>query len=231
MQNIKEFQQVQTMFLLQENLNSIVDPNWKDNSHDWLRAAWVECAELVDHVGYKWWKQHSFNLPQAQIECLDIIHFILSKYIEDQYLGLRLNAAQDFYQHFYLHPSPLSPSPLSTHSILLSTESFVLSLLQRDPSYLSLLASLCTHLNLSHDSIFKMYVSKNVLNLFRQHHGYKSGSYIKLWPSPLLPHSFLEDNVFLEMYLADPSTQQLFVDSPHLIFQYLYDKLQHDYPS
>ena len=29
--------------------------------------------------------------------------------------------------------------------------------------------------------IYKLYVAKNVLNSFRQHNGYKSGEYIKIW--------------------------------------------------
>jgi len=36
--------------------------------------------------------------------------------------------------------------------------------------------------------LYKRYVVKNQLNTFRQHHGYKDGSYIKLWDR-------VEDNV------------------------------------
>jgi hypothetical protein len=31
------------------------------------------------------------------------------------------------------------------------------------------------------DQLYRMYVGKNVLNFFRQDHGYKDGSYIKVW--------------------------------------------------
>ena len=31
------------------------------------------------------------------------------------------------------------------------------------------------------DQLFRTYVGKNVLNFFRQDHGYKSGEYQKLW--------------------------------------------------
>ena len=34
---------------------------------------------------------------------------------------------------------------------------------------------------MSFDDLFKQYVGKNVLNFFRQDHGYKDGSYIKIW--------------------------------------------------
>jgi hypothetical protein len=31
------------------------------------------------------------------------------------------------------------------------------------------------------DQLYRIYVGKNVLNFFRQDHGYKDGSYIKVW--------------------------------------------------
>ena len=31
------------------------------------------------------------------------------------------------------------------------------------------------------EQLYRMYVGKNVLNFFRQDHGYKEGSYIKIW--------------------------------------------------
>ena len=35
--------------------------------------------------------------------------------------------------------------------------------------------------DMSWDELFAQYVSKNVLNFFRQDHGYKDGSYQKVW--------------------------------------------------
>jgi hypothetical protein len=35
--------------------------------------------------------------------------------------------------------------------------------------------------DLSFEQLYRMYVGKNVLNFFRQDHGYKDGSYIKIW--------------------------------------------------
>jgi len=36
-------------------------------------------------------------------------------------------------------------------------------------------------LKMDFDELFKSYVGKNVLNVFRQDHGYKQGSYLKVW--------------------------------------------------
>ena len=37
------------------------------------------------------------------------------------------------------------------------------------------------HFLSSFDELFRHYVGKNVLNFFRQDHGYKTGEYIKIW--------------------------------------------------
>ena len=36
-------------------------------------------------------------------------------------------------------------------------------------------------LPLTFDELFEIYVGKNVLNAFRQRHGYKEGGYVKVW--------------------------------------------------
>ena len=38
-------------------------------------------------------------------------------------------------------------------------------------------------MNMDLDELFRQYVGKNTLNFFRQDHGYKEGSYIKIWNS------------------------------------------------
>ena len=44
------------------------------------------------------------------------------------------------------------------------------------------------------DALYKLYVGKNILNKFRQDHGYKDGSYIKIWNGE-------EDNVTMQSIL------------------------------
>jgi hypothetical protein len=60
------------------------------------------------------------------------------------------------------------------------------------------------------DELFRQYVGKNTLNFFRQDHGYKEGSYIKMWHGE-------EDNEVLANLVttldtsADDFQQQLYV--------------------
>ena len=41
------------------------------------------------------------------------------------------------------------------------------------------------------ETLYRLYVGKNILNQFRQDHGYKEGSYIKVWNGE-------EDNVVMK---------------------------------
>ena len=46
------------------------------------RAIWIEAAEMMDHIHYKWWKSGEMDLEQVQLELVDIFHFALSDMLE-----------------------------------------------------------------------------------------------------------------------------------------------------
>ena len=64
------------------------------------------------------------------------------------------------------------------------------------------------------DSLYKLYIGKNILNQFRQDHGYKEGSYIKEWNGE-------EDNVTM---------QRILDHTPQISPEELYRKLEEAYP-
>src|SRR5690606_27137826 len=70
--------QIQIMQKLQDGVNSKVTPNWREQGYEWYRAIWVECAELMDHYGWKWWKKQTPDTEQVALELIDIWHFGLS---------------------------------------------------------------------------------------------------------------------------------------------------------
>ena len=57
---------------------------------------------------------------------------------------------------------------------------------------------LCEKLGLGFDELYSLYIGKNILNIFRQDHGYKDGTYIKVWNGK-------EDNVVMQEILANNS--------------------------
>ena len=71
-------QQIKIMLELQDAMNTKVNSNWKQQGYEWYRAIWVECAELMDHYGWKWWKKQSPDTEQVALELIDIWHFGLS---------------------------------------------------------------------------------------------------------------------------------------------------------
>jgi ABC-type hemin transport system ATPase subunit len=76
-----------------------------------------------------------------------------------------------------------------------------------------------TSCEMSWNDAYTQYVSKNVLNIFRQRHGYKEGTYIKIWNGE-------EDNVVLARLLSqlDPARED-FADQLHRELEQAYSRL------
>ena len=55
-----------TMLDMQHRMNSRVHEDWINQNFEWYRAAWIECGELIEHYGYKWWKKQQPDLAQVQ---------------------------------------------------------------------------------------------------------------------------------------------------------------------
>ena len=67
------------MAAMQEEHNKQVHPDWRENGYAYYRAIWVECAEMLDHFGWKWWKKQDADIDQVKLELVDIWHFGLSE--------------------------------------------------------------------------------------------------------------------------------------------------------
>ena len=53
------------MLQMQHRMNSRVHEDWINQGFEWYRAAWIECGELMDHVGYKWWKKQTLTWSRS----------------------------------------------------------------------------------------------------------------------------------------------------------------------
>lgn len=172
-----------TMLDLQNRMNTRVHPQWIEQGYEWYRAAWIECAELMDHYGYKWWKQQQHDLEQVQLEVIDIWHFGMSALFVP---GKSTSAIADEIVAALQSADKLDDHP----GVLLATEALAGHALHSKSFSVPLFWQLMRAAELDFDSLFRRYVGKNVLNFFRQDHGYKDGSYIKVWDGE-------EDNVHL----------------------------------
>jgi dimeric dUTPase (all-alpha-NTP-PPase superfamily) len=163
--------QILTMLQLQDSMNTRVNATWRLQGYDWYRAIWVECAELMDHYGWKWWKKQQPDWEQVKLELIDIWHFglsdLLMQHEDADALAEKLATA--------LRESYVA------QDFRVALENFVQSTLNMRAFDLAGFAHLMVAAELTFDDLYRGYVGKNVLNFFRQDHGYQDGSYIKNW--------------------------------------------------
>lgn len=189
-----------SMLLLQQQLNDSTNGiGWEKGMTkegkriNWRRCIYMESAEMIDSFGWKHWKSitQPTDYANLQIEIVDVWHFILSLVIEDgihrenqthEEMATWMAATKGF--------EMLSNQPMSSfapdEALMLKIEMLMrrslepaidgdLEKMVDDFFRLSVMGSL----NL--DELYRLYVGKNILNQFRQDHGYKEGNYIKLW--------------------------------------------------
>ena len=164
-------QQLIAMLKLQEAMNSKVHPQWRKQDFAWYRAIWVECAELLDHHGWKWWKRQNPDIDQIVLELVDIWHFGLSA------LLVETDSLEAIAERI---ESDLS-SPKDNADFTLDLEAFTLYTLNHKQFDCIRFKRLMDGVEMDFASLYTGYVGKNVLNFFRQDHGYKDGIYHKLW--------------------------------------------------
>ncbi|HNI38474.1 MAG TPA: dUTP diphosphatase [Pseudomonadales bacterium] len=185
--------QILTMLALQDSMNCKVHPQWREQGYEWHRAIWVECAELMDHYGWKWWKKQQPDFEQVQLELIDIFHFGLSSLLAKNYPVEQLGAELE---------TALRVS-CEKKEFRLALEDFVQLTLNQRAFNVDAFVQLMASADLDFDALYRGYVGKNVLNFFRQDNGYKDGSYIKNWAGR-------EDNEHLVELMAslDANSQQ-----------------------
>ena len=162
--------QIESMLELQEAMNAKVHPQWRTQGFEWYRAIWVECAELMEHYGWKWWKKQSADMEQVKLELIDIWHFGLSQLIES---GIDAELiAIDFQSQYHVQ---------SNLEFKKSVEAFASHTLSEQEFSVPLFARMLIAIDMSFTDLYTGYIGKNVLNFFRQDHGYKEGTYKKIW--------------------------------------------------
>lgn len=160
------------MLQLQNRMNSKVHPQWVSQGYAWYRAVWIECAELMDHQGYKWWKKQHADLRQVQLEVVDIWHFGMSARFSP---GADIEVLADEIM------AELRERRAGEGDVLQATEALAGFCLANKAFSVALFWDLLEAAGLDFDQLYKQYIGKNVLNFFRQDNGYKVGTYLKTW--------------------------------------------------
>jgi len=208
-QTTRAIAMLHTMAEMQRSHNEQVHPQWETQGYAYYRAIWVECAEMLDHYGWKWWKKQSADVPQVKLELVDIWHFALSELMRAGTLRDEMAQALSELE------VEVSPDP---EDFRCAIEALAADTLQSQSFTLEPFLQAMRTLSMEYEELFSMYIGKNVLNRFRQDHGYKTGEYRKLWAGR-------EDNEHLVELLADLSINGSNAsDLPNLLYAALSER-------
>jgi len=218
------------MLQLQQQLNDATNgEGWEKGMTkngkiiDWKRCTYLECAELIESYPWKHWKNIDAkpNYANIKIEAVDTWHFIMSQALED-YKMKNLGSIEDLAKNIntlsnFSNFTADITSTTKNHYEQIEVVEVLMKTLFCDESTERLMetfidVAVVSGLNL--DTLYKLYVGKNILNKFRQDHGYKDGSYIKIWNGE-------EDNVTMQGILED---------NENITPEKLYESLEKAYP-
>jgi len=218
------------MLALQQELNDATNgKGWEsgitknDKIIDWRRCIYLEAAELIESYPWKHWKNIDAqpDYDNIKIEAVDIWHFVMSEalriYSVEDKGGISSLAMSITKQANY---DDFSKEVITEHGNhydeITKCEEFMRSLFCQEPIEILIdkffILAKVSGLNL--DTLYTLYIGKNILNQFRQQHGYKDGSYIKIWNDR-------EDNVVMQEILERDSEV-----SPEILLE----KLEKAYP-
>ena len=187
------------MLSLQAEINQKIDADWVAARHPYLRAVMIEGAEAIEHHGWKWWKRQDRDLAQLQMELVDIWHFLLSEFLLreggdlERALRALLGAADASAAGVVAFDGAARRLDGMT---LLEKLELLIGLSAGRRIDLALFGAIMGDCGMDWPGLYRRYVGKNVLNLFRQDHGYKEGRYRKIWAGR-------EDNEWLAEILRE----------------------------
>jgi len=167
---------------------------------NWRRCIYMECAEMIDSFSWKHWKSldQEADWDNLQIEVVDVWHFIISLAIEDyaknfkggiEDLAIDISSLSAF-SRIDTESNSFAPQ----EDVIVTVENIMRLALQEKLVLNEILEeffNLVVMSGLDLQSLYRLYVGKNILNQFRQDNGYKDGTYVKIWNGE-------EDNVVMK---------------------------------
>ncbi len=222
---------IKQMLQLQQQLNDATSGKGWENGLtnrgkiiDWKRCIYLETAELVDSYPWKHWKNIDAepDYENIKIEVVDIWHFVMSEALRRYKVenkGSLDDLANDIEQlpAYDYFKSENQDNNFDIYEQIERIERliYVLFTHKEVSELLNAFLSMSADLNINLNELYNLYVGKNILNQFRQDHGYKEGKYIKEWNG-------VEDNVVM---------QQLMYENGQISPGELYELLEKNYPN
>lgn len=201
------------------------DGDWRDEDWDHSQAIQNEIREAIEHVGYEWWKHKTPNLEQAFIELIDALHFTIAADMKVASTRTPLQVAINTFDVVEAMLNDPSVGDFYDHI----TEEDIVEELSRFSKVVSAFSDGILDSRVVVAELFYVakifgkgfmdvidgYIQKNALNQFRRDHGYKEGTYTKIWDGD-------EDNVVLARIVEQNPDKRLDID-------FLYAKLSEIY--
>jgi len=158
---------------------------------NWKRCIYMECAEMIDSFAWKHWKNIDAapDFANLQIEVVDVWHFVMSLAMEEydrHMLGTLEDIALNVSQTDTYAKLENAKGSFDTQSnIIAKVEDLMFITLDKEKFDIEKLIreflELASMSGLNLETLYRLYVGKNILNRFRQDNGYKEGTYQKTW--------------------------------------------------
>lgn len=191
--------QIEQIVAMQILLNERTVPNWMAQDLDWDSAILVEAAEAIDSTDWKWWKHGETDMANLRVEAVDLLHFLISKALK-QYrdTDFVVKTMLELVEH--KGPNSLSYVDWLKQVALYTLENKVIKALQA-------LFGLFDRLEMNLTAVHQAYMTKNLLNHYRQERGYKDadGDYLKMIEGE-------EDNVVFARLVASLGEEVLDIE-------------------
>lgn len=193
-----------SMVELQHSFNKQIDKDYLDKEWNWNNAIIVESGELLDSLGYKWWKKQEPDMDNVKVEAIDLLHFVISESIESDSFIVGANAGiHKTISNFTFWFSEFSYGKVNTN-----IKDLINALNYNQEDRFMIMKSIFNELDMSNKDVYIAYIVKNCLNKFRQDNGYKEGTYNKIWNGKednVIAYSLANelgaiDNLFEELY-------------------------------
>ena len=214
-----------TMLELQQKLNDNTNGKGWENGLtaqgkkiDWRRCIYLEAAELVESYPWKHWKNidAKVDTDNVKVELVDIWHFVMSEVLRVNALGdardlkelasdIEASIANENVEYLQDYYAQIEAIEELIEKLFCNFELV---------DFTATFFRLCEKLGLGFDELYSLYIGKNILNIFRQDHGYKDGTYIKVWNGK-------EDNVVM---------QEILINNSNIGVDELYKELEKRYP-
>jgi dimeric dUTPase (all-alpha-NTP-PPase superfamily) len=186
---------------LQDRLNvATCGENWKlgtceksGKEINWESAIIAECGEALESLGYKHWKKQEIDMNNAQMELVDILHFLLS-------YALSAYGKPEIIVNLLNRDYSLCDDSVSNIEVVIKILEF--SLFSAPVVAIKYLFEHSDKFDMTAQQVYDLYMAKHWLNGFRQENGYQSGTYIKIQTYPQLSEP-IEDNELLVLLVKD----------------------------